>query len=181
MFPLVGFVITTILLQTVESDPQPLVSWTVSDTILPVASGNMFAAWDEDSSFSDCVFVFGGLGCTDCFYCFNITTDDIYEWDTLPTDSNRRSSTQQSFMFINNTDGLEYIYFGIPEGIIKRYDIKNKVETTVDSSSLRSACMSLSPNNNQFYVLGGQSDDGNKFSIYSLDGNDAHTNTTVTI
>ena len=57
----------------------PFQSWFESDAVLPTASKFLFSAYNADSSYPECIFVFGG-DCNSCFYCYNISNDSINDF-----------------------------------------------------------------------------------------------------
>ena len=46
--------------------------------------------YDENSRYTQCIWVIGGRECGNCIHCYNIPNNRLIEWDTLIYDGECR-------------------------------------------------------------------------------------------
>ena len=149
-----------------------LESWSTGGN-LAVADRNQYAAWNGDSYYSDCLWVFGG-NTGDDIYCYNITTDTVQLWDDLdPTNiyGTVEASVPASVLL---SDGVnDYIYYMTTTGFLMRYHIndKNLTELTSDLNAISWVypCIVQNPaDSNQLLMVEGNYLATNNFAIWSI-------------
>ena len=95
-------------------------------------------AHNPNCSYPECIFVFGGIGCEKCIYCYNITNDSLIPWGSLT--SRLWSRGVSNAAMINDK-----IYFINNISIITILDINNP--SIQDSTSLEKSHAQFSWNN----------------------------------
>ena len=128
-----------------SSQTFPLESWTLSSTSLPRADRNQFTAYNEDSYYSDCIWIWGGND-AHTLWCYNLTNNSIQTWDTMDSSlvSYTRQVTPQASLII--TDGnTDLLYFIEDNGYIIKYNLNTKNFTSLTgvlaSAGYRYPCM----------------------------------------
>ena len=74
-----------------------------SMSVLPDVEGNVCTAYNNNSYYIDCIWVFGGNSDDNIIYCFNLTNSQIQYWDIL-----QRSSPSGFIQTDGTTDILYY-------------------------------------------------------------------------
>ena len=170
-------IVTFLVICMVAHASYPFTSWTLSSAALPSANRALFCVYEEEFN-NECIWIFGGLECSTCVYCYNITSDSIYTYDTLTTISFNLASTGAALI-----DGIVYYW---NRGDIRQYNITSKEDTTlvadVKSTSSDRNCMVRNPNTdnyNQLLIVDG--DDSTDFYIYDIDTNTYTTGNSLNV
>ena len=95
---------------TPVSSPTEFASWTESEVTLPVGNRRLWTAYDADSRYPECIWVFGGTRDESSIYCYNFNDANISLWDTLPSDLEGENQVQPSAVLISNGTS-DYVYF----------------------------------------------------------------------
>ena len=171
----------SILLVINASDVSPLQTWELLDETLTHGTRNAFSTWNENSSYPDCIFVFGGTGCTDCstIFCFNTTSNTLEFFRGLQLESDSESSRvaycdQSAFIIANGTHDILYWIDDI--GNIYTYDLNADIpqESVIITINMTWGCLLKHPNNMELYIIECGPSTRGEFWIYDL-----ATNTTV--
>ena len=141
-----------------------VVEFTLSDATLPTGDRDINVNYNKDYN-ADCIWLLGGNACPKCVYCYNITGDSIYYYDTLSTGGYTRGKT--SSVMLDDT-----IYYVRYNGIALKYNISNQTETIIGDLPLTHPCIEKHPNNTlkELYFIDGDSG-STKFYVYNLDNN----------
>lgn len=143
----------------------PFESWITSPVTLPANAYYGFAVYAEESSFSECIFVFGGVNCLTCMSCYNITSNTIYTYDTLTT-GGYRIGDPAAVLIVDEDSGEELIYFLTHDGYLQKYDLNTKTESNkLFSTDVDEACLVKNKNGTELYIVEGA---GSLFWIYDL-------------
>lgn len=145
----------------------------LSSTTLPYADRNGYAVYNYDVN-PDCIFTFGGWGSNRLkFYCYNITSNEIYNYYNMSY-SGAYTRSNGAF-FIEET-----LYFFDTNARIISMDVANKVETIVATPGVpggTDSCMAQYPDDLKddiFYFITPTSNTGysnNRFYYYNTTSN----------
>ena len=137
-----------------------LESWTLSPTAqLARADRNQFAAYNEDSNYPDCIFVFGGNDADD-IYCLNLTTMVVNYWGDLDDNYYNVEAATPASLILSG----DLLYYADYNGYIIRYDLSSRLSTMVNSelstisggAGFKSPCMVQNPGTeDQFLIIDG--------------------------
>lgn len=138
-----------------------LKNWTEASATLPEANRNLGAAYNKNSRYPDCIFVFGGIDSNNAVYCYSYTNNTIIYWGELDSSLTNDFRTQPAGLIISNsTDDL--LYYTSQYCHIVQYDLQNKISTTLNSqlyeAGWRGCSLVQNPlNSDQFLTLNGYS------------------------
>ena len=122
--------------------------WTISNA---ADSGNYsyyyysYIVQDSQSIYPECIFLFGGDDCQKCVYCYNITSDELVNWDRLSTGTS--SQGVPDAVMIGDT-----IYYLPYTGGISIYDVNTKIEAVLSGISTidQESCLVRHPTNENY-------------------------------
>lgn len=121
-------------------------TWTESAASLPQNDTGVFAAYDKDSLYPECIFIFGGFGCTTCAFCYNITDDTITTWSNHNNDTFifYYADVYTSSFFVG--DDKTNIYFLSKFGHLLHYNLITR-NLTLDfyDTTVNAACLVKDP------------------------------------
>ena len=150
-------------------DSQFFETWTLSDTTLPAANSRQLKVYEENSRYPECVWLLAGVQCSStCVYCFNLTTQEFVEWDTLTLDGDYTLSDGAAVLM--SEAETDYIYMTQRNGYIMKYDIEAKNGTWFYEYSkvleFEDPCLTKHPWTNQYLFVVDLTDD---FWIYDFE------------
>ena len=150
-----------------------LTNWTQASATLSVPNMNLAAAYNENSSYPECIFVYGGRY-TKNVHCYNYTSDQLIFWGALDGSLGSNFRAQPAGLIISNTTH-DLLYYATRGCEIVQYDLQNKISTTLDSSlkdvGWKGCPLVQNPlNNNQFFTLDGYTN-SSQTGVYDLVSN----------
>ena len=147
-------------------------NWTVSETTLTNTNEFIYTVYNPDSQdFSDAIWLVGGNHIRNTVYYYNITSNSITNYDTLSTTNTNTYaiSSQAAVIYTNNTN--DYIYFATSNGVIYKYDIRNKQQTSFyydAMSPFSNPCLVKSSTNGDYTDLLYVVESSSNFWIYNF-------------
>ena len=118
------------LRKVVENSKLGFELWTTTDTLGDIGS-RMAVLHSEDSDIPECIWVFVGQYGSYKIYCYNLTTEKSYLYDTW-SDSLYNIVHRSEVMII--TENTTYLIFATTQGHIRKYDIIAKELTYFQNS-----------------------------------------------
>ena len=155
-----------------------LESFNLSSTSFPQTIYDSYSAYNSESDYPDCIFVFGGYTGEPAeeLYCFSISNHSLIEFDTFQvlTANLLPKGNPSALMWRNETDGDDYIYYVYRQSsnpYIKRYNLdkrENEYLATLDGF-IGGACMQFNPFNTSEILL--VEAYGDAFGVFNIDDN----------
>lgn len=151
----------------ISKGQEGLSSFALSSETSLRADRHFYAAYNKNSNYPECIFVFGGDTTNDKIYCFNINTQSLSQWGNLDGSYTNSEAIVSGSFIESNSNNLYYITW---YGNIIKYDLSSDTSTLINNDLVplgkKFSLLQNPLDSNQLLIIHG--DYSNEFRIYDI-------------